>query len=183
MALADGIDAPENMTRCVCNNYDVEGFWRSWHASYNLWLVRYMYVPLGGARWRAVNVWVIFTFVALWHDLEWRLLGWAWIMALAMVPEMGVKALARSRWARGVAHTAAWRHASALAAAFNILVLMTGNMVGFVVGVEGVMPLLAKVLEDPWFVAGVVGTLFSAAQLMLALRAWGGRRRSIEAAP
>ena len=47
-----------------------------------------MYVPLGGSKWRAVNVWVIFTFVAIWHDLELRLLGWAWIMALAMAPEM-----------------------------------------------------------------------------------------------
>ena len=23
-ALAEGIDPPENMTRCVCNNYDIE---------------------------------------------------------------------------------------------------------------------------------------------------------------
>ena len=65
-----------------------QGFWRNWHASYNQWLVRYMYIPLGGTRWRALNVWAIFTFVAVWHDLEWRLLGWAWIMALFMAPEM-----------------------------------------------------------------------------------------------
>ncbi|KAF5825594.1 MBOAT, membrane-bound O-acyltransferase family-domain-containing protein [Dunaliella salina] len=51
VALADGIVPPENMGRCVCNNYDIEGFWRSWHASYNRWLVRYVYVPLGGNRW------------------------------------------------------------------------------------------------------------------------------------
>ncbi len=34
--------------------------------------VRYMYVPLGGARRRALVVWPIFFFVALWHDLEVR---------------------------------------------------------------------------------------------------------------
>jgi hypothetical protein len=28
------------MTRCICNNYDVAGFWKNWHASYNQWLVR-----------------------------------------------------------------------------------------------------------------------------------------------
>ncbi len=65
-----------------------QGFWRNWHASFNQWLVRYLYVPLGGACWRAANVWAVFTFVAAWHDLEWRLLGWAWIMALVMAPEM-----------------------------------------------------------------------------------------------
>lgn len=39
-ALADGVDAPENMIRCMANNYSTQGFWRSWHRSYNLWIVR-----------------------------------------------------------------------------------------------------------------------------------------------
>ena len=39
-ALADGIDPPENMVRCMANNYSTLGFWRSWHRSYNLWLTR-----------------------------------------------------------------------------------------------------------------------------------------------
>ncbi len=65
-----------------------QGFWRNWHASFNLWLVRYMYIPLGGGVWRAANVWPIFTFVALWHDLEWRLLAWAWLSSLLFAPEL-----------------------------------------------------------------------------------------------
>jgi hypothetical protein len=40
-ALAEGVMPPENMTRCVANNYDIAGFWQNWHASYNLWLVRW----------------------------------------------------------------------------------------------------------------------------------------------
>lgn len=40
-ALAGGIDPPENMVRCMVNNYSALGFWRSWHRSYNLWIVRY----------------------------------------------------------------------------------------------------------------------------------------------
>ena len=47
-----------------------------------------MYVPLGGSRRRALNAWVIFTFVALWHDVEWRLLIWAWLMSLLFAPEL-----------------------------------------------------------------------------------------------
>ena len=65
-----------------------QGFWRSWHASYNLWLVRYLYVPLGGSRHRALAVWPVFTFVAAWHDLEWRLLAWAWLSCLLFAPEL-----------------------------------------------------------------------------------------------
>lgn len=94
-----GVETPENMPRCVNNCYDLESFWKSWHASFNKWLVRlalvscplykiyayslrlfselmiilfrYMYIPLGGSQRKLLNVWVIFTFVALWHDLEW----------------------------------------------------------------------------------------------------------------
>ena len=36
-----GIEVIENMPHCINNCYDLEGFWKSWHASYNRWLVRY----------------------------------------------------------------------------------------------------------------------------------------------
>lgn len=39
----------------------------NWHVCYS----RYLYIPLGGSKWRFLNVWIIFTFVAIWHDLEW----------------------------------------------------------------------------------------------------------------
>lgn len=39
-ALLDGLDPPENMIRCMSNNYSTLEFWRSWHRSYNLWIVR-----------------------------------------------------------------------------------------------------------------------------------------------
>lgn len=41
-ALLDGVDPPENMIRCVANNYSTLGFWKSWHRSYNLWVVRWV---------------------------------------------------------------------------------------------------------------------------------------------
>ena len=39
-ALLDGVESPENIMKCVCNNYDIEGFWKNWHSSFNRWLVR-----------------------------------------------------------------------------------------------------------------------------------------------
>ena len=82
----------------------------------------------------------------------------------------GAKTFLKTKWARGLSEMVVWRHISALAAALNILVLMAGNMVGFVVGLDGVTPLLEKVFADPMFIAGVLGTLFAAAQLMFAIR-------------
>ena len=90
-ALTDGLDPPENMIRCMANNYSALGFWRAWHRSYNLWIVRYLYIPLGGSRRLAATSILIFTFVALWHDLSPRLLAWGWLAALFILPEVVAK--------------------------------------------------------------------------------------------
>jgi D-alanyl-lipoteichoic acid acyltransferase DltB (MBOAT superfamily) len=47
---ADGVDVTENMGRCVNNNFTFAGFWRQWHSSLNKWIVKYLYIPLGGTR-------------------------------------------------------------------------------------------------------------------------------------
>ena len=87
-SLVDGIDCPENMIRCVANNYSTTGFWRSWHRSFNLWIIRYLYIPLGGTRYTALITPVIFVFVALWHDLNWRLLVWGGLASAIILPEL-----------------------------------------------------------------------------------------------
>ncbi|KAG0307804.1 glycerol transporter [Dissophora globulifera] len=86
-ALMDGVEAPENMIRCVTNNYSALGFWRSWHKSYNLWILRYIYIPLGGSNNAMYNIWAVFTFVAVWHDINLKLLAWGWLISLFILPE------------------------------------------------------------------------------------------------
>lgn len=39
-ALADGVNPPENMLRCMSNNCSLSDFWKGWHSSFNLWIVR-----------------------------------------------------------------------------------------------------------------------------------------------
>lgn len=41
----DGFEYPENMNRCMSNNYTVEGFWRSWHRSFNQWYLSFSLCP------------------------------------------------------------------------------------------------------------------------------------------
>ncbi|KAJ4836646.1 hypothetical protein Tsubulata_036533 [Turnera subulata] len=94
-SLICGIEAPENMPKCINNCYNLEGFWKNWHASYNKWLVSSIKTFV--AIWRKLlNVWVIFTFVAIWHDLEWKLLSWAWLTCLFFIPEMVAKSAANA---------------------------------------------------------------------------------------
>lgn len=60
--------------------------------SFNRWLVRYIYVPLGGARpGREWNVFVVFIFVALWHDVETKLFLWGMLNGVFFVLEAGAR--------------------------------------------------------------------------------------------
>jgi len=87
-AWLDGINTEENMNRCMMNNYCFQDFWRAWHRSFNQWLIRYIYIPLGGEKYMFIIIWILFSFVALWHDLSWDLLVWAWFICIFMIPEV-----------------------------------------------------------------------------------------------
>jgi len=157
-ALVEGLPAPENMRRCVANNNSVVEFWKDWHASFNTWLVRYLYVPLGGSKHGAAMqitaTCACFGFVAAWHDLELRLWAWALAICLLIVPE-----LAARRWA---ATSRAWRQAPwwarraavAVGGGLTIVALQLVNLVGYTLGVDGTARLLDKTRESRegrWF--------------------------------
>ncbi len=96
-SLSDGIFTIENQQRCMSNNFSLTQFWKGWHASFNKWLVRYLYKPLGGRKYQYLNVWIIFFFVGLWHDLEWKLMVWGLLNAVFYVIEVLVIQPVRER--------------------------------------------------------------------------------------
>ncbi|XAR49221.1 hypothetical protein NMG60_11032339 [Bertholletia excelsa] len=146
-SLVSGIEAPENMPKCINNCYNLESFWKNWHASFNKWLVRYMYIPLGGSQRKLLNVWVIFTFVAIWHDLEWKLLSWAWLTCIFFVPEMIVKSASNGFQVRSAFGEFVFRELSAVAGAITITCLMVANLVGYVIGPSGMNWLISRFLQ------------------------------------
>uniref|UniRef100_A0A6P3ZL39 putative membrane-bound O-acyltransferase C24H6.01c isoform X1 n=1 Tax=Ziziphus jujuba TaxID=326968 RepID=A0A6P3ZL39_ZIZJJ len=167
-SLICGIEVPENMPRCINNCYNLESFWKNWHASYNKWLVRYMYIPLGGSRRKLLNIWVIFTFVAIWHDLEWKLLSWAWLTCLFFVPEMVFKATANSFQAKSAFGHFVLRELNAVAGAVTITCLMVANLVGFVIGPSGINWLVSRFLRKDGLpvLAGMFVTFYVGTKLM-----------------
>ncbi|CAI7779108.1 unnamed protein product [Closterium sp. NIES-54] len=177
-ALVAGVETPENLPRCINNNYDIEGFWRGWHASYNKWIVRYLYIPLGGGKRKLVNVWIVFTFVALWHDLEWKLLWWAWLTSLLLAPEMIAKAIGNLKALQGFRKSWMYRECCAIAGSFNVLGLMTANLVGFVVGLDGVRGFLSSFLSDPFLVLVTVFSMYVGVKLMLEIREGEARAKA-----
>ncbi|KAG1736348.1 MBOAT, membrane-bound O-acyltransferase family-domain-containing protein [Suillus lakei] len=145
-SLASGIDPPENMVRCMVNNYSALGFWRSWHRSYNLWIVRYIYIPLGGTKNVALTTALVFSFVALWHDLSFRLLAWGWLVSVFILPEL----LARYLLPQTQYGQFSWyRHVCAIGSVFNMLMMVSANLVGFVIGTDGMM-YMANQIVGTW---------------------------------
>ncbi len=141
-ALLDGYEVYENMNRCMFNNYSVEGFWRGWHRGFNQWLVRYLFIPMGGSSRKLLSIWPIFGFVALWHDVNPRLLAWAWLCCLAMVPEV----VARALFADSPLHQARWfSYLSALGGSLIVKGLVLLNLIGFGLGAGDGEMLLKKV--------------------------------------
>ncbi|KAJ1655766.1 glycerol transporter [Dispira simplex] len=168
-ALCDGMDVPENMRRCMSNNYSVQSFWRDWHVSFNRWLVRYLYIPLGGRRFIIYNIWAVFTFVAVWHDISLRLLAWAWLICLAIVPELLLSFIFnRPKYSE----KSYFRFFCGVGCVLNIFMLMVANLVGFSVGVEGVQSMLEQIfcLKGLAFVLITFACVFIAVQIMFEIR-------------
>lgn len=169
-AMLDGLKPLENMDRCMSNNYSGLEFWKSWHRSYNRWLVRYLYIPLGGSKWRAVNMWIIFSFVALWHDASLNLLIWSWMICVLALPEILCRFIfLREPYIRWPC----FRHLCALAAAFNIFAMMAANLTGFAFGVEGLTHLVKQLTSGiSGFISLVISIVgfFAAVQIMFEIR-------------
>ncbi|KAL9131662.1 MAG: hypothetical protein Q9217_000473 [Psora testacea] len=170
-ALTDGVDPPENVVRCMSDNYSAFGFWRGWHRSFNRWIIRYIYIPLGGSggpatrgRWGAlrgvVNLFVAFSFVAMWHDIQLRLLVWGWLISLFVLPEVVAAFLfPKQKWQN---RKEAYRVICGVGGVGNILMMMAANLVGFAVGLDGLQGLV--------FLAAACGALFTGVQVMFELR-------------
>ncbi|KAJ5928849.1 Glycerol uptake protein 1 [Penicillium verhagenii] len=189
-ALIDGIDPPENMVRCMSNNYSASAFWRGWHRSYNRWIVRYIYIPLGGggsgrapagekqtssgawAKFLQIrNLLLVFTFVALWHDINLRLLVWGWLVTLFVLPEtVGRMLFPAKRWR---SHPTTYRWLTGMGSVGNVLMLMVGNLVGFALGLDGLKDLLTSLTGSYSGVAYMVAccvVLFVGIQVMFEIR-------------
>lgn len=178
-SLLDGIDPPENMARCMSDNYSALAFWRGWHRSYNRWIVRYIFIPIGGSReagpWgkvrSVVNFLAVFTFVALWHDINLRVLMWGWLITLFVLPEiLATLAFPAKRW-RDRPNT--YRVLCGIGGAFNILLMMIANLVGFAIGIDGLKGLVQGIVGSAAgvaFLAGACGALFVGVQVMFEVR-------------
>jgi len=171
-ALIDGIDPVENVVRCMSDNYSTASFWRAWHRSYNRWLIRYVYIPLGGGPGGGtgkirgiINMLAVFTFVALWHDVNPQLLMWGWLVVVFVLPEvLATMAFPAKKWK---SHPTSYRVLCGIGAVFNIMMMMAANLVGFAVGLDGLKGLVQGMVGSA---AGLVYTVVACVALFVGVQ-------------
>ena len=117
------------------------------------------------------NMLAVFTFVALWHDINLRLLMWGWLITLFVLPEtLATMAFPAKKW-RDRPNT--YRVLCGIGAVFNILMMMTANLVGFAVGLDGLKGLVQGIVGS-WqglgFMFAACGALFVGAQVIFEVR-------------
>lgn len=178
-ALVDGIDPPENMLRCVSDNYSTLSFWRSWHRSFYRWTLRYIYIPLGGSNFRTlvssaysiITYLAVFMFVAIWHDVDFQLLVWSWLIVAFFLPEIAAGYLfPRKKWE---SRPTAYRMLCCVGAVGNVLMMISANVVGFGGGVDAMKALwegLFRGLSGISFLTGSCIALFVGIQVMFEIR-------------
>lgn len=133
-----------------------------------------MYIPLGGSAYSHLNIWPIFTFVALWHDLEFKLFAWSWLICLFFLPEILIRRFLKPK----LEHLSYYRHFAAAASSISILLMIIANLVGFVVGLDGTKTIMKAIIQPQGllFLASALVISFSSGQIMLEWRKEEERR-------
>jgi len=125
-----------------------------------------MYIPLGGNQYKHLNIFVIFSFVAVWHDIELRLLIWGWLIALFILPELLISSLAK----KYLSHKEElYRWLCAAGAAINIYTMIIANLIGFCDGAADVIVQLFSV-PNAGLIISVYIVIMMVAHIMFEIR-------------
>jgi len=118
-----------------------------WHRGFNQWLIRYIYIPLGGNR----NLWSVIAtvaFVAFWHDHRINIVIWALVIVLFILPEILIKRYVKTKHAYLFKYH--WfKYLCAFASSVYIYFLILTNIVGFGYGYDQ-LPLLWERIVNEW---------------------------------
>ncbi|XP_028279280.1 protein-cysteine N-palmitoyltransferase HHAT [Parambassis ranga] len=167
---------PPKLPQCVSIMYSFTGMWRHFDAGLYRWLIRYIYVPLGGSRYgpfyKMLSTGLAFGFVCLWHGGHdylqyWALMNWAGILV-----ENGLKSLFASSFVHSIVEqtfsAVMQRRCIALLSAFSTAMLILSNLI-FLGGIHVGRIFWKRVFIQGWSTIAppVIGFLYCFAQIGL----------------
>ncbi|MDO4223950.1 MAG: MBOAT family O-acyltransferase, partial [Acinetobacter sp.] len=66
----------------------ITDFWRRWHISLSSFFKDYVYIPLGGNRYKQVrNILVVWMLTGVWHGASWNFIFWGLYFGLLLLVE------------------------------------------------------------------------------------------------
>jgi len=146
-----------------------------WHRGFNQWLVRYLYIPLGGNKQVIISTISVIAFVAFWHDHTINIVIWAFTFILFILPEILIKRYTK-KYLPHLFKRHWFKYTAALASAFYIYLLVYSNIIGFGYGIDKAYILWEKVWEEWVSVVWSLAVLSSAVILMFYQRSLEGDR-------
>ncbi|XP_027032448.2 protein-cysteine N-palmitoyltransferase HHAT [Tachysurus fulvidraco] len=171
----DGIEPPP-LPRCVSTMNSFQGMWRHFDVGLYRWLIRYVYIPLGGSQHglfhKLISMAMTFSFVCLWHGCHDYLQCWALLNCVCVILE------------NSITHFLCWpplhsaitcslspsmrRRGLALISAFSTAMLILSNLV-FLGGIHIGRVYWERVFMQGWssIALPVLGCLYCFAQVGL----------------
>ena len=68
---------------------NMQEFWRRWHITLGQWLMKYLYIPLGGSHCSTLrtyfNLFITFILCGIWHGAGWTFLAWGGMHGLGII--------------------------------------------------------------------------------------------------
>ena len=149
LAWCDGIYVEENMNRIIYDIYSLEEFFRGMNRSLNRWIVRYLYIPLGGKNKKYVNIWIIFAFVYFIFNFE---NGDYLIYSICCCVLLDIEIFAKysfvNRYGEDFNEKIYLRYLKYLVSSIYLLILFIVSLLGFHFSLQGMKVLMDNIVAN-----------------------------------
>lgn len=82
-----GFQFPENFDYPYISR-NITDFWRRWHISLSSFFRDYLYIPLGGNRYKPIrNIIIVWALTGLWHGASWNFIIWGMFYGVLLLIE------------------------------------------------------------------------------------------------
>ena len=148
LAWCDGIYVEENMNRIIYDIYSLEEFFRGMNRSLNRYLVRYLYVPLGGREKKYVNIWVIFASLFLIFEFEnVDYIVFSVCCCVLLDVEIFVKKMFLNKFGEDFNEKVYLRYLKYVICSFYVFILLIVALLGFHFSIQGIKVFFDNVLR------------------------------------
>ena len=159
----DAIYTEENINRFIYDLYSIEEFFRGFNRSLYKWIIRYLYVPLGGRDKKYFNVWVIFAFFYFMFDYSnWSYIAFFICCIFIIVENIVKEKIIENNGDKFSSNQKIWmRYIKYLVCTLYLIIIYLLGLIGFGFGFEGVKELFVLLYE--------VGIFFGIIKIILFL--------------